>query len=62
MDRVKRDEISCGKRGGRNREDEMKFVMMLAIFGVMTAFLALIGLSDEPHSAYQTSDRVASFQ
>ena len=50
------------KMGGQNREDEMKFVMMLAIFGAMTAFLALIGLSDEPHSAYHTSDRVASFQ
>jgi hypothetical protein len=49
-------------RGGRNREDEMKFVMMLAILGAMTAFLALIGLSDGAHSAYQASNPVASFQ
>jgi hypothetical protein len=40
----------------------MKFVMMLAILGAMTAFLALIGLSDGAHSAYQASNPVASFQ
>ncbi len=40
----------------------MKFVMMLAIFGVMTALFALIGLSDQSNSASQGSDRTLSFQ
>ena len=40
----------------------MKYVMMIAVFGAMTAFFALIGLSDAPHAGYQTSDRAISFQ
>lgn len=39
----------------------MKFVMLLAMFGAMTALFALMGLSDEPHSSYQASDRTISF-
>ena len=33
----------------------MKYVMMIAVFGAMTALFTLIGLSDEPHSGSQTT-------
>ena len=39
----------------------MKFIMMIAVFGAMTALFALIGLSDAPHASYQSSE-AASFQ
>jgi hypothetical protein len=46
----------------RTRESQMKFVMMLAMFGAMTALFALIGLSDQPHPAYHANDQTVSFQ
>ena len=39
----------------------MKFVMMLAVFGAMTALFALFGLSDS-NSGFQGDDRTISFQ
>ncbi len=38
----------------------MKYVLMVAAFAAMAAFMALIGLSNEPSSsAYGSSDRTA---
>ncbi len=54
-------EAQAGNRG-RNREDDMKFVMILAVFGAITALFALIGLSDPSNPAYQGGDRTISYQ